>query len=219
MYLSQAGCSTTVSRMEPTPKAKSFFVLWVVANSVGWILGVIVVVMLASVQEAIHVGNLVYVGAGMGWTVGLAQWLVARKWFGATSRWMWTSTIGITAPFLFADLFRIAGELSSFVGPILAAAGGLLAGWLQRSCLRFRSPKADRWVIVSAVAWMCPALLIEFVAVPRHPDTALESVRNIGSFALGGVVLGVITGLALTSLLAAKEQLPRVPGHSGQNDC
>ena len=193
------------SRMEPTPKAKSLFIVWVVANSIGWVLGVIVVVLLGTLGEAMHIGNGVCVGAGMGLTVGLAQWLTARKWFGATSRWMWASTIGITAPFLFADLVRI-GDLDSPVLPVLAAIGGLLAGWMQRGSLRPRSSKADRWVIVSAIAWMCPALLVELAVVPRHPQTTLESVRNIGSIAFGGVALGVITGLALASLFRAEER-------------
>ena len=179
-------------------------ILWIVANSAGWILGVFVVVMLAALLESTHIGSAVYVGAGMGWSVGFAQWLTARKWFGATSRWMWTSTIGITAPFLFADLVRMA-DLSSFILPVLAATGGLLAGWMQRSRLRLRSSKADRWVMVSAVAWMCPALLVEFVGVPRHPQTTLESIRNIGSIAFGGVVLGALTGFPLASLLRAQK--------------
>ncbi len=190
--------------MDPTPKAKSFFILWVVANSIGWILGVILVVMLGTLGQAIHIGSAVYVGVGMGLTVGVAQWLTDRKWFGATSRWMWASTIGITAPFLFADLLRM--DLSLSVLPVLAAIGGLLAGWMQRSNLRPRSSKADLWVLVSAVAWMCPALLVAFVAVPRHPQTTLESVGNIGSFAFGGVALGLITGLALASLFRAQER-------------
>jgi len=60
--------------------------------------------MLAELQDLFHVGNGVYIGAGMGWSIGFAQWRIARKWFGATSQWMWASTIGITIPFLLADL-------------------------------------------------------------------------------------------------------------------
>jgi len=187
-----------------TPREKLLFILWVVANSVGWVLGVIVVVMLATLQELSHIGNAVYIGVGMGWSVGLAQWLTARKWFGATSRWMWASTIGVTTPFLFADLFRMS-ELSLFVLPVLAAIGGLLSGLMQRNSLRSHSAKADRWVVVSVVAWMCPALLVNFVAVPGHPETALEWVRNVGSFALGGVLLGATTGVALVWLLNLRE--------------
>ena len=190
--------------METTLQTKSLFVLWVVANSIGWVLGVIVVILLASLQEVVHFGNAVYVGAGMGFTVGLAQWLIARKWFGATSRWMWASTIGITTPFLFVDLVRM--DLSPLALSVLAAIGGLLTGWMQKSSLRPRSSKVDRWVIVSGVAWLCPALLIEFVAVPGHPQTTLESVRNIGSYAFGGVALAIISGLTLASLFSAQEK-------------
>ena len=179
-------------------------IIWIVANSAGWILGIFVVVTLADLMESTHVGSAVYAGAGMGWSVGFAQWLAARKWFGATSGWVFASTIGMAAPFLLADLVRI-GDLNSLWLPTLAAIGGLLSGLMQRNSLRSRSPKADRWVVVSGVAWMCSAFLIELVAVPGHPQTALDSVRNIGSFAFGGVVLGAITGFPLASLLRVQK--------------
>lgn len=190
--------------MGSTAIEKRPLIIWIAANSAGWILGVFVVVMLAALLESTHVGSAACVGAGMGWSVGFAQWLAARKWLGATSGWMWASTIGIAAPFLFADLVRIQ-DLNSFWLPTLAAIGGLLSGLMQRNSLRSRSPKANRWVMVSAVAWMCPALLVEFVAVPRHPQTTLESVLNIGSIAFGGVLLGAITGFPLASLLRAQK--------------
>jgi len=186
--------------MGPIRSGKSLFILWVMANSAGWVVGIVVVIVLGTLGESIHIGSNLYVGAGMGWTVGLAQWLIARKWFDATSRWMWASTIGITTPFLFADLIRMQ-DLSSFPIAILAAAGGLLTGLMQRNSLHSHSVKANQWAVVSIVAWMCPALLVEFGVVPRHPDTKLDAVRNFGSLGLGGVVLGTVTGAALVLLL------------------
>lgn len=201
----QAQPGSMVPSMGSAPAEKRLLILWIVANSAGWLLGVIVVLMLATLQTSTHLGNAVYLGAAMGWSVGFAQWLIARKWFGATSGWMWASTIGVTAPFLAVDFFP-AQNLSLFWLPTLAAIGGLLSGLMQRDSLRSRSPKADRWVGVSAVAWMCPALLVKFLAVPGHPRNALEFVRNIGSVAVGGLVLGAISGFALASLLSAQEK-------------
>ena len=181
------------------------FVIWVGANAAGWLLGVVVVLVLSTLEELTHFGNMTYVGLGMGGSVGFAQWLIARKWFGATARWMWATAIGMTLPFLLVDLMRVR-DLNSFLLSALAAIGGLLAGWMQRNSLQSLSSKANRWVIVSGVAWMCPALLVELVIVPGHPKTILDSVRNIGSIGFGGVVLGVITGLALASPLNARER-------------
>ena len=139
----------------------------------------------------------------MGWGVGLAQRLAGRKWFGAGSSWMWTSTLGIAAPCLFADLVPL--QENWLLLPALAAVGGLLSGLMQSNALRSRSPKARWWVAVSAAAWLCPALLVELVVVPGRPRNAVEFVRNFGSIALGGVVLGVLTGLALAVLLNSIE--------------
>jgi len=188
--------------MKLPPNEKYFLILWIMANAVGWILGVIVALMLAALQETIHLGNAVYIGLGMGWTVGLAQWLVARKWFGATIRWMWAPALGMTTSFLFADLLRLDQSVAAL--PLFAAIGGLLTGLLQKDLPRSRSSLARRWAIVSAVAWMCPALLVAVLLVPGHPRTLLESVRNLGSIASGGVVLGIITGVSLVSFVHAE---------------
>src|ERR1035437_2745657 len=199
-------------RMPPTqsrPTEKRFFTRWVVASSAGWFCGVIVVVMLAAISDLIHVGNGVYIGVGMGWSIGFAQWLTARKWFGARSQWMWASTIGVTIPFLLADLVGTQWDRNRwYLIPALAAAGGLLAGLLQRSSLRSHSGKTNWWVAASGAAWMCPALLIQLILYPGHRRTPLESVRNTGSIVLGGVVLGVVTGSALVWLLTPDTRRP-----------
>jgi hypothetical protein len=112
--------------------------------------------MLDVLHDLLHVGNGVYVGVGMGWSIGFAQWRIARKWFGATSRWMWASTIGATTPFLLADLVGTQWDRDRwYLIPALSAAGGLLAGLLQRTSLRSLSGKSNWWIAASAAAWMC----------------------------------------------------------------
>lgn len=168
--------------------------------------------MLTELQDFFHVGNGVYIGVGMGWSIGFAQWRIARKWFGATSQWMWASTIGVTIPFLLADLVGTQWDRGRwYLIPSLAAAGGLLSGLLQRSSLRSHSDKSNWWVAASGAAWMCPALLIQLTIFPGHPRTPLEAVRNTGSISLGGVVLGVMTGSALVRLLTPHIRRPDPP--------
>jgi hypothetical protein len=129
---------------QPTPTEKHFFTRWVVASSVGWVFAVIVVLMLTELQDLFTVGNWVYIGVGMGWSIGFGQWRIARKWFGATSRWMWASTIGVTIPFLLADLVGTQWDRGRrYLIPSLAAAGGLLSGLLQRSSLRSLTCRAN----------------------------------------------------------------------------
>lgn len=202
-------------RMPPTqstPTEKRFFTTWIVASSAGWFCGVIIVLMLGVLQDLFHVGNGVYIGIGMGWSVGFAQWRIARKWFGATSQWMWASTIGVTIPFLLADVVGTQWDRDyQYLIPTLAAAGGLLSGLLQRSSLRSHSGKPNWWVAVSGAAWMCPALLFILIAFPGHPRTLLETVRNTGSMFFGGIVLGIITGAALVWLLTPDTRRPDPP--------
>jgi hypothetical protein len=168
--------------------------------------------MLDVVHDLIHAGNWVYIGVGMGLSIGFAQWCIARKWFGATSQWMWASTIGGAIPFLIADLFgKLWNQNRWFFMPALAAAGGLLAGLLQRSSLRSYSDRTNWWIAASGAAWMCPALFIQIAVYPGHPRTPLEAVRNIGSIMLGGGVLGVVTGSALVWLITPDTRRPDPP--------
>ena len=200
--------------MPPTQSTteKRFFTSWVVASSAGWFGGVIVILMLDVLQDLFRVGNGVYIGVGMGWSIGFAQWRIARKWFGATSRWMWASTVGMTIPFLVADLVGAQWDGDRlYLIPALGAAGGLLAGLLQKSSLRSHSGRTNWWVAASGAAWMCPALLIQLIIFPGHPRTPLEAVRNTGSILLGGVVLGVVTGSALVWLLTPDTRRPDPP--------
>ena len=91
-------------KVETHSIAQRFFGRWVLATFGGWVLGVVVVVLLAGIGELVGVGNQFAVGIGMGWSVGYTQWRIARKWFGATTQWMWASTVGMGTPFVLSDV-------------------------------------------------------------------------------------------------------------------
>jgi hypothetical protein len=93
----------TESRLD----AQRLLTRWVLATFGGWLLGIVAVILLAEISEGMHIGNQFRVGLGMGWGVGFAQWRVARKWFGATSAWMWVSAAAMGLPFVLSDITGI----------------------------------------------------------------------------------------------------------------
>src|SRR5512140_1658748 len=190
---------------------RNFVVPWVLATFGGWILGVLLVLVIGALTETFHIGNQFPVGLGMGLGIGLAQWLVARKGFGASSRWMWASAAGMAAPFLISDL--VGARWDEPGQPLLyldTAAGALIAGVWQWQILRSRSPRAAWWVLASLAAWVGAAGLIVLVMVPGRPESPIDMWRNVGVMVSGGLVPGIIGGAALAGLLrsAPRGRLP-----------
>ena len=195
--------------MEPTSKSRNFVRRWVLATLGGWLLGIVVTVLLGGTLEGIGVGGQFSLGLGMGLGVGYAQWLVARPWFAATTRWAWASAIGMTAPFMVTDIVATRWRALSTVdnGTLLllaAAVGGLLAGWWQRRCLQPRSVRGNMWAVASGGGWALAAAVSLFVMVPGHPESALDTWRNLGALPLGGAVMGAVTVVGLMWVLKAE---------------
>ena len=128
----------------------SFFRRWLVASFWGWLIGFAVIVGLAVGIEAVGLPNTnLMIGFGIGAGVGFMQGRVAKKWFSATNNWMWTSTIGMTIPFLATEFVDLG------FNPLAldVAVGGLLVGILQLRILKPYSVKATWWVPTCTIGW------------------------------------------------------------------
>jgi flagellar motor component MotA len=79
---------------------------------------------------------------------------------------------------------------------------GLVVGLVQRPVLRRQVGKAGRWVPISALAWGIGSALVSLV-IWMAAEPSDEMARQLTA-ALGGVVLGVVTGLGLVWLLAKR---------------
>lgn len=192
---------------EAKPKARNFFRRWVLATFAGWLLGVVVVLILAEAGEIIGWVQSP-VGIGMGLSIGYMQWRIARIWFTCTSEWMWGSVAGMGFPFVLSDIVGVLWrDTPAFIGDeyltllINVALGGLLAGLWQRRTLQAHSVRANWWVAASLACWMFAAAATILLIVPGHPETSLELWRNFGAIGIGGIVLGLLSGRALLWLL------------------
>ena len=75
-----------------------------------------------------------YLGAGMGFGVGLAQWIMLRRHFARLKNWIWSSALGMGIPFIAPDL--VMTDTHAYKILIGIGLGGITTGVLQAAMLR-----------------------------------------------------------------------------------
>ena len=184
----------------------SRFLRWVLATLGGWVLGVVLIVVLA---EVVRIGQEFALGVGMGLGVGFMQWRVARRWFGANSQWMWSTVVGLGLPFALSDVFgrwvtgSDANRLLTHV-----AVGSLLVGFWQYRLLQRRFRSASVWILACMGGWVVAVGLLGAL-VNGYGGGPTRAWLNMGILALGGVVVGITTGGTLVWLF--RQQSPNDP--------
>ena len=163
---------------------KKFLRKWVLANSIGWPVGFIVALILSY-----GIVNLFYpketnflLGICIGAVIAFSQWFILKRFFKISVWWIFAAAIGIGLPFIIAVLFfELSGydisitKIEIIDQSIAFFIGGLITGLLQFHSLKSFAVKYTWWIIVSALAW------------------------GIGWYGIvfGGVILGLITGIAM----------------------
>lgn len=171
---------------------------YVRATSLGWLLGLPLVAVLALVGEGVGLGGVqVFVGLGMGAAVGLLQSralrpLLARHW-----RWF-AASLALSVPFLATDVFAALAVGPRYSLAVCVTLGGLLVGALQAALLPTTGLGRARWVVASLIGWSLAGATAELA----NALVGSHSLRGVGGaltfLALtgaGGPLLGLITGL------------------------
>ncbi len=181
-----------------TNEDRRFLVRWVKATFVGWVVGFVLVVVLAMAWGTLGMGESQFmIGVGMGAGVGYAQGRVLQGRLGTAWRWTWASVLGLGLPFLASDLASALWLWFPYSLPGAVLIGGVLVGVLQLRILRPHSDRANWWVLASVVGWTLAAGTAVFINV-SGPWGALVALATI---LFGGVVLGGVTGWALVRIL------------------
>lgn len=182
---------------------------WIRATWLGWLAGLPLVTLFALAGEAVGIGGAqALVGAGMGVGVGISQARALRAILDRTTPWVWACTIGLTLPFLLADILRVTGYRSHYSVQLAVAVGGGAAGIWQAYLLRSRVPRAAWWVAVSAVGWTLAGVAAgsaDTVSRAHAFRGVVGALMYLGIVACGGLVLGAVTGVGLVRLLAASQ--------------
>jgi hypothetical protein len=176
---------------------------WVRATSLGWLLGFPLIILLALGGEAIGIGGIQsLVGAAMGIGIGVMQGRVLRPALGPARPWILATTIGLALPFLVYDLSVALDRPLPYLLPVVVAIGGVCVGGWQVMLLARTFAGTGIWVVASVVGWTAAAGAA--FAADLLQKSGIRGITGallyLGAAALGGPVLGLMTGLALRRL-------------------
>jgi len=159
-----------------------FWLLWVLASTVGWLFGFFVgSVGGYAVMEILPSYALVaWGGVAEGAGVGIFQWLVLRRRVSRAGWWVLASILGLAGGAVVGTTaVALAGGDPTTWGVVGGwVVGGAMAGLMQWFVLRRQVSRAGCWVLASTVGWAVSTVSMAY-----------------------GVGLGAVTGLALVWLL------------------
>lgn len=181
-----------------TSSGGSFTYRWIRATTLGWLLGFVLVLVLAMAWDAVGGSAQWMVGIGMGTGVGLLQGRLLRPWLGAIQPWLTTSAAGMGMPFLVHDIGKAVGWETPYSLPFYVVVGSFLTGMLQARLLSRHRAGATSWVAICILGWSSPALLI---VIGDLMGSGWGGLLSTTAMFLGGIVVGAVTARALERIL------------------
>lgn len=168
-----------------------FGLRWVLATTVGWVVGFAICEAFKAFLESITAD-----GAVIGISVGIGQWLALKGRINRAGWWILASIIGFAAGKAVGDAFAQAVPGAVGFG-LSGAAIGASVGIAQWFVLRRHVVLAEWWVLASVLAWAVGGGIIRVAdeAVGGPSGTAYV----IG--AAGAAAAGAMTGASLVWLL------------------
>lgn len=182
-----------------TRSSKNLFWRWMGATALGWLLGLIALLVLASLADLVGVDGQFMVGVGIGGGVGYMQGRTLSPWVGRPTRWLMASMIGMGGLFVLHDIVRATGAGFPYSLPLYVLIGGLVVGIWQRYLLRPVSDRATWWVPTSLFAWALP--VCGLVLGDWHGAGAFGDIAGVASIFLGGAMVGAASGRVLVWIL------------------
>jgi hypothetical protein len=168
-------------------KKNKFFWKWLLVNSISWPIGIIIAIIFSYtiVNRFYHHENNLIIGLCIGSAVGFSQWLMLKRYFKIGLSWTLAAAIGIGLPFVIIFvLYELNGKecitsgINIVDNVIIMFIGGLITGFLQYHMIKPLIRKFKWWIIISTLAWGLGGL----------------------NLIIGGLVLGLITGITLLRL-------------------
>jgi hypothetical protein len=121
----------------------------------------------------------------------------------------------LAAPFLATDIASAAGLGSIYSLYASVAAGGLLVGAWQAKLLRQRFKNSSWWIAASLLGWSVAGGTVaaaSWLTQRRQVRGLWGLAAYLGVVAIGGLILGLATGMAL-AWMVRREQSSTQPQH------
>ena len=183
---------------------KSFSVSkWIFLTSIGFVLGIVLILLFAAFSETVGIDVQFPNAVSMGLGIGMMQWVILRKRFENSFKWIWLFIVGLCIPFLLFDILGSFLKLKEWYILINWGLGGFLSGYFQyRYYLIYHSDKAKNWVWYSSGAWFSCILISSVFFVPyiKSLGRTVELTINMIAIFGCGPILGLITGFGWISI-------------------
>lgn len=176
---------------------------WTLATAGGMLLGFLPTILLVDVLSLGLAQITVPVVAGT--VIGLAQWLVLRRYVTASTQWDWTDGLSWAAGYILGLLLiqlLPSTVFAVFIGYFLF---GIVVALVQWPVLRREIPQVLTWLLASAVAWAIGYWVSQAV-LSLFTDPLIDPVVGTTVIAVtSGLVAGAITGVALIWIVRKPE--------------
>ncbi len=193
----------------PTPsptKAPLSLARWTRVTLLGWLLGVPLIALMATAGEMLKIESAQFlVGAGMGLGVGWMQGRALRESLGGPWRWAIATMLVLAIPFAFFDVAKLRAWDIGYSLQWAVTVGGLLVGVVQAQLLSMRFRGTTPWIPATFAGYALSVAVtngVDAFSRSLSVGNGVKLAMFLSGVVLGGVVLGVTTGLAIRQMRA-----------------
>jgi hypothetical protein len=141
--------------------------------------------------------------AVIGGIQGTLQWLVLRQRVSQAGWWVLAGAVGYATGWVLSPSKVLLRDPIWAMWLVDAAVTGAAIGAAQWLVLRRQVPRAGWWIPVNAAGWIVGVIVSALVLLSGSQSLSM----SILAFAVGGALVGGITGIALAWLLRLRLQL------------
>lgn len=179
---------------------------WTLATAFGMLLGFLPSLVLVNIMDLAFARVIVPLFAGF--LVGLAQWVVLRKYVNEVSDWILAAGASWAVGYALG-LFIINGltgtGLDGFFGYVLF---GVIVALVQWPILRREIPNVWMWVLANVVGWTAGFYLSQVSLDLLFDGPAIAPIASTSVISgVSGLVAGAITGIALIWIVRQPERV------------
>jgi hypothetical protein len=178
---------------------------WTLATALGMLLGFLPSIILVNLLDLALARLIVPLWAGF--LIGLAQWVVLRKYVNQASDWVLAAgaswAIGFAMGLLIMNGLTNTG-LDALFGYILF---GIIVAVVQWPVLRREIPNVWTWILANVVGWTTGFYLSQLCLDLVFNGPTINPVASTSVLSgVSGLVAGAITGLALIWIVRKPER-------------
>lgn len=178
---------------------------WTLATALGMLLGFLPSIVLVNLLDLAFARIIVPLWAGF--LIGLAQWVVLRKYLNDASDWVLAAgaswAVGFALGLLIMNGLTGTG-LDGFFGYILF---GIIVAVVQWPILRREIPNVWMWILANVTGWTAGFYASQFALDLFFNDPAIAPLASTSVLSgVSGLVAGAITGVALIWIVRKPER-------------